>query len=70
MVVADDLKRKRAEVCTEIEVLRPQLETLEPELAAFNVFIDRDDPKYSSNLALRKANLCQKRIRTPRSQRC
>jgi hypothetical protein len=51
-------------------VLRAQLETLEPELAAFSVFIERHDPRYSSNLALRKANRCQKRIRTPRSQRC
>lgn len=47
VLVADELKRKRAEIGTKIEELRAQIVALERQQAAFEVVIQAYEPEYS-----------------------
>lgn len=47
VLVADELKQKRAEIGTKIEELRAQIVSMERQQAAFDVVIQAYDPGYS-----------------------
>lgn len=47
VLVADELKRKRAEIDTKIEELRAQIVSMERQQAAFYVVIQSYEPEYS-----------------------
>ncbi|MGO4569827.1 hypothetical protein AB4Z52_33535 [Rhizobium sp. 2YAF20] len=47
VLVADELKRKRAEIDTKIEELRAQIVSLERQQAAFDVVIHAYEPEYA-----------------------
>jgi phosphoglycolate phosphatase-like HAD superfamily hydrolase len=47
VLVADELKRKRAEIDTKIEELRSQIASLERQQAAFDMVIQAYEPEYS-----------------------
>ena len=47
VLVADELKRKRAEIAAKIEELRPQIVSLEQQQASFDVVIQAYEPEYS-----------------------